>query len=79
MIGEKVVLTNGGIISLQRVEYMIKDSKIYDANGDHWGYARFVKKEGVYAAWDKDTKECISCHATAKENDFLFTRYQRRF
>ncbi len=65
--------------SLQRVEYMVKDSKTYDANGDHWGYARFVKKGGAYVAWDKGTKGCISCHAAAKENDFLFTRYQPRF
>ncbi len=61
---------------LQRIEYMVKDAKRFDANGDHWGYARFVKTENGYKAWDKGTKGCISCHASAKENDYLFTRKQ---
>ena len=64
---------------LQRVEYMLKDSKNFDANGDNWGYARFVKKDGVYKSWDKGTKGCISCHSTVKENDYLFTKLQATF
>jgi len=61
---------------VQRVEYMVKDSKSFDANGDNWGYARFVKKDGKYSAWDKGTKGCISCHSTVKETDYLFTKLQ---
>jgi len=61
---------------VQRVEYMVKDSKLFDANGDNWGYARFVKKDGQYAAWDKGTKGCISCHSSVKETDYLFTELQ---
>lgn len=64
---------------IQRVEYMIKDSKNFDANGDNWGYARFVKKEGKFEAWDKGKQGCISCHAVAKESDFLFTSFQKSF
>jgi len=64
---------------IQRVEYMVKDSKTFDANGDNWGYARFVKKEGKYMAWDKGTKGCISCHSTVKETDYLFTKLQATF
>jgi len=59
-----------------RVEYMIKDSKSFDANGDHWGYARFVKKEGKYKSWDKGVQECIGCHSAVKESDYLFTTFQ---
>ncbi len=61
---------------VQRVEYMVKDSKTFNANGDHWGYARFVKKEGNYVAWDKGSKGCISCHSAVKETDYLFTKLQ---
>jgi len=64
---------------LQRVEYMVKDSKNFNSNGDNWGYARFVKKDGKYVAWDKGTKGCISCHSAAANNDFLFTRLQDKF
>ncbi len=61
---------------LQRIEYMVKDAKKFNTDGDHWGYARFVKTKNGYKAWDKGTKGCISCHAAAKENDFLFTKRQ---
>ena len=64
---------------IQRVEYMVKDSKNFDANGDNWGYARFVKKDGKFEAWDKGTKGCISCHAVAKNDDYLFTKFQATF
>lgn len=64
---------------IQRVEYMIKDSKHFDANGDHWGYARFVKKENKFVVWDKGAKGCISCHSIAKSDDYLFTKMQSTF
>jgi len=61
---------------IQRVEYMIKDSKNFKKNPGNWGYARFVKNEGKYFSWDKGTNSCISCHNLAKSNDFLFTKLQ---
>jgi len=64
---------------VKRVEYMVKDSKNFDANGDNWGYARFVKKDDQYIAWDKGTKGCISCHSAVKETDYLFTKIQATF
>ena len=64
---------------IQRVEYMVKDSKRFNANGDNWGYARFVKTKNGYKSFNKGTKGCISCHSVAKGNDFLFTQYQKRF
>ena len=64
---------------IQRVEYMVKDSKTFDANGDNWGYARFVKKEGKYVAWEKGSKGCISCHSGVKDTDYLFTKIQPTF
>jgi len=64
---------------LQRVEYMVKDSKQFDADGDNWGYARFVKKGDRFVSWDKGTAGCISCHSIAKDADHLFTGMQSTF
>lgn len=64
---------------LQRVEYMVKDPKQFDADGDHWGYARFVKKGDRFVSWDKGTDGCISCHSIAKDDDHLFTSMQSTF
>ena len=64
---------------IQRVEYMIKDSKKFDADGDNWGYARFVKKDGKFQAWDKGVQSCISCHSGVKQSDYLFTQMQDVF
>lgn len=64
---------------IERVEYMVKDSKNFDANGDNWGYARFIKKNDKFEAWDKGTKGCIACHAVAKNDDYLFTKFQATF
>jgi len=64
---------------IQRVEYMVKDSTKFNANGDNWGYARFVKKGNKYESWKKGTKGCISCHSSAQGNDYLFTNMQSTF
>lgn len=64
---------------IQRVEYMVKDSKNFDANGDNWGYARFIKNGNKFESWKKGTKGCISCHSITKENDYLFTNMQSTF
>ncbi len=63
--------------TLQRVEYMIKDSKRFPNNPGHWGYARFVKKDGKYFSWNKGTMACISCHNLAGKNDYVFTFFQK--
>jgi len=64
---------------IQRVEYMVKDSKRFNHHGDHWGYARFVKTKNGYKAWTKGTQSCIACHASVKNDDYLFTQFQKRF
>jgi len=64
---------------IQRVEYMIKDDSKYNHTGDHWGYARFVKKDGEYEAWEKGVGGCIACHAQVKGDDYLFTHFQKVF
>ena len=64
---------------IQRVEYMIKDSKKFNANGDNWGYARFVKKGDKFESWSKGTKACIACHSIVKDDDYLFTKMQGTF
>ena len=63
---------------IQRVEYMLKD-KTKHKESDGWGYARFVKKDGKYQAWDGDIQSCVSCHAIVESTDALFTRFQKRF
>jgi len=62
---------------VQRIEYMIKDDKQFSGNPGNWGYARFVKKEGKYKSWDKGTASCISCHTLAKDNGYVFTKFQK--
>jgi len=64
---------------IQRVEYMVKNSKKFNHNGDNWGYARFVKSEDGYKPWTKGTLGCIACHSSVKGDDYLFTQYQKRF
>ena len=62
---------------VQRIEYMIKDSKKFSNNPGNWGYARFVKENGEYKSWDQGTASCVGCHNLAKENQFVFTKYQK--
>ncbi len=64
---------------VQRIEYMIKDTKRFAKNPGNWGYARFVKKEKKYKAWDKGTESCISCHNIAQKNNYVFTKLQPLF
>jgi hypothetical protein len=45
------------------VQFMVKDSKKY-ATTDGWGFTQFTAG-----------KPCLSSHATAKDLDFVFTRY----
>lgn len=63
--------------TVQRIEYMIKDSNRFNNNPGNWGYARFVKNSGKYESWTKGTASCISCHNLAKNNDFVFTKFQK--
>ncbi|MGA9476002.1 MAG: cytochrome P460 family protein [Terriglobales bacterium] len=55
------------------VQFMVKDSKRYAATGG-WGYADFRgEKPG-----DKALHEtCFPCHVSAKDHDYVFTRYAR--
>jgi hypothetical protein len=50
---------------------MVKDSKKYAATGG-WGFADFTNgKPGNEALH----KTCFSCHESAKNRDYVFTRY----
>ena len=64
---------------IQRIEYMVKDSKNYNQNGDHWGYARYVKKGDVYVPYAKGSAECVACHASVAGDDYLFTHFQKMY
>lgn len=53
------------------VQFMVKDSTKYASTGG-WGFAQF--NDGKPA--DEATiKTCFSCHAPARDRDFVFTRY----
>lgn len=62
---------------LQRVEYMIKDSKKFASTGG-WGYARFIKTADGYKPWGGDANECYACHTAVADADYLFSGYQVR-
>lgn len=64
---------------IQRVEYMLKDSTRYNQNGDHWGYARYVKKGDTYVPYANGSAECVACHAAVSGNDYLFSGFQETF
>lgn len=55
------------------VQLMVKDSAKYASTGG-WGFAQFTdgKPDSGPAL-----KTCFSCHAPAKDRDFVFTRYSR--
>ena len=55
------------------VQIMVKDSKKYASTGG-WGFAQFTdgKPDG-----EAVHETCFSCHAPAKDRDFVFTRYSR--
>ncbi|MEI6414007.1 MAG: cytochrome P460 family protein [Pseudomonadota bacterium] len=54
------------------VEFMIKDREKFAATGG-WGYARWSgKRLTPYGDDAKFEQECFSCHAQAKEHDYVF-------
>ncbi|MGC2062993.1 MAG: cytochrome P460 family protein [Thermodesulfovibrionales bacterium] len=67
---------------LQRIEFMMKDSKKFSSTGG-WGYARFVYEptSNTYTAYGKDASfadECYQCHTLVKDRDYVFTKYPVR-
>lgn len=68
--------------TLQRIEFMVKDSKKFSATGG-WGYARFVydPASNTYTPYGKDAdfaNECYQCHTLVKDRDYVFTKYPVR-
>jgi hypothetical protein len=52
------------------VQFMVKDSQKYASTGG-WGFAQFTNGKP-----DKiRTTNCMACHASAADHDFVFTRY----
>jgi hypothetical protein len=69
---EKLLATSFVAGPATTVQFMVKDSKKYAATGG-WGFAQF-NNEGKPAD-EAVHKTCFSCHAPAKDRDFVFTRY----
>lgn len=58
---------------IQHFEFMIKDSKQYQAT-QSWGYARWVGKElKPYGESADFAQECAACHSKAEKTDYVFT------
>jgi Cytochrome P460 len=55
------------------VQFMVKDSAKYASTGG-WGFAQF---DNGKPAPEAVHKTCFTCHAPAKDRDFVFTRYAR--
>lgn len=54
-------------------EFMIKDSKKYEATGG-WGFARWLGEEQKPFGENKDfVQACFACHTPVKANDYVFT------
>jgi hypothetical protein len=53
------------------LEFMVKDFEKYGATGG-WGFAQFTDGKPDSEALHKT---CFPCHAPAKDQDFIFTRY----
>lgn len=59
---------------VQHFEFMIKDSKKYQAT-QGWGYARWTGKDlEPYGESAEFAQECASCHGQAEKTDYVFTR-----
>ncbi|HSB44039.1 MAG TPA: cytochrome P460 family protein [Nitrospira sp.] len=54
------------------VQFMVKDSKKYEATGG-WGFGHFNSDEKTVD--DAFMKTCFPCHQKMKERDLVFTRY----
>jgi hypothetical protein len=52
------------------VQLMVKDSEKYASTGG-WGFAQFTNGKPDAEV----VKTCFSCHAPARDRDFVFTRY----
>src|SRR5215510_14074667 len=55
------------------VQFMVKDSKKYASTGG-WGFAQFTDGKPDTEAVQRT---CFSCHAPAKDRDFVYTNYSR--
>lgn len=57
----------------EHAEFMFKDDQKY-SNTAGWGFARWLGLEQKPYGADKDfAQECVTCHATVKNNDHVFT------
>ncbi len=69
---------NGAYVATDRkfIGLMVKDSKKYKETGG-WGWEVF-KGNAKTGGNVKDAKtECFNCHASQKESDFVFSKYQQ--
>ena len=56
-----------------RLVIMVKMEEGYDSENGDWWYGVY-DESGTQMAYEGRIPECISCHAMAKDTDYLFTR-----
>jgi hypothetical protein len=55
------------------IQFMVKDSTKYAATAG-WGFGHFNASDGK-SGDEAFMKTCFPCHASAKDSDYVFTRY----
>lgn len=56
------------------VPVMVKDSKKYASTGG-WGFQAWAGGDPTKPLVNDPTKQCFSCHASKKANDYVFSTY----
>ena len=76
---EKVSTKNGtGAGKRKFIDVMIRDSKLYASSGG-WGFQEFFDSSGKTGVLTPVAQQkCFSCHASQKERDYVFTKYENQ-
>ena len=58
--------------NIARLVIMMKMKSGYDSRNNNWWYGVY-DKSGMYASYKGKIKSCITCHAEAKDTDYMFS------
>lgn len=76
---EKATTKNGtGAGKRKFIDVMIRNSKLYAESGG-WGFQEFFDSSGKTGVLTPAAQQkCFSCHASQKERDYVFTKYENQ-
>ncbi|MDH3614373.1 MAG: cytochrome P460 family protein [Gammaproteobacteria bacterium] len=74
----ETITVNNAIVEGQRlvIGVMEKDSERFSAS-ENWGFEDFKEANPRLRMVTDMREQCLSCHATQKANDFVYTTYHR--